>query len=231
MFWTELLRFAGNVTTLIGLAAIGLIVLAIAIWRLIGKRDGAKTLLIVGSAIIVLVFVVGFFSQHPVYEVRAFVLDPQHLPVNNATVTSSLGGEAKQISGGWQFDIPVDTVPSDHKLTVYAMLNASFLKGQSEVTLGSDFHPNVTIKLTHDETTIRGIITDDAGRALEGVTASIVGFGSEMIRTKADGSFQLAAHAADGQVVRLHAEKPGFLPGGGWYPAGTTPAQIVLRRW
>ena len=63
MFWTELLRFAGNVTTLIGLAALGLIVLAIAIWRLIGKRDGAKTLLIVGSAIIVLVFVVGFFSQ------------------------------------------------------------------------------------------------------------------------------------------------------------------------
>jgi hypothetical protein len=113
---------------------------------------------------------------------------------------------------------------------VYATVPASFLKSQNEITLGPDFHPNTTIQLTHPETDIRGIVTDDMGRAIEGASVSVVGYGYQMVRTKADGGFELAAHAADGQQVELHAEKLGFEPVGGWYAAGTAPVDLVLKR-
>jgi hypothetical protein len=125
---------------------------------------------------------------------------------------------------------PAASVPTDHKLTVYATVAASFLKGQSDITLADDFHPNATIYLTHPQTTIRGIVTDDRGRAMEGEAISVIGYGIEMVRSRADGRFELPAHAAKGQQVELHAEKAGSTPGGGWYPAGTTPAELTLRR-
>ena len=40
------------------------------------------------------------------YRVRVTVLNPQQQPINDAKVTSSMGGEPKKVEGGWQFDIP-----------------------------------------------------------------------------------------------------------------------------
>jgi hypothetical protein len=169
-------------------------------------------------------------NEPSVYQLRVVVLDPQQTPLEDAKVWSSLGGEPKKVAGGWQFDIPVASLPSDRKLTVYATESASFLKGQSQLTLASDVHPNTTIQLMHPETTVRGIVTDAKGHAIEGVAVSVIGHGNETVRTKADGGFELPAHAADGQQVELHAEKGGFTPSGGWFPAGTVPAELVLKR-
>jgi len=172
----------------------------------------------------------GHKNEPSVYQLRVVVLDPQQTPVEDARVWSSSGGEPKKVAGGWQFDIPAASLPSDRRLTVYAMVSASFLKGQSQLTLTSDFHPNTTIYLSHPETSVRGIVTDEKGHALEGVAVSVVGHGNETVRTKTDGGFELAAHAADGQQVELHAERAGFVPTGGWYPAGSAPAELVLKR-
>jgi len=117
-----------------------------------------------------------------------------------------------------------------YKLTVYATEPASFLKGQSTITLAADFHPNVTINLKHPETIVRGIVTDEKGRAIEGASVSVIGHGSERVQTSGDGEFELPAHASDGQQVELHAEKVRFVATGGWYPAGATPAELILKR-
>src|SRR5258708_509194 len=111
-------------------------------------------------------------NEPSIYQLRAVVLDPQQIPVEDAKVWSSFGGEPKRVAGGWQFDIPASSVPSDRKMIVYATVPASFLKGQSQISLGSDFHVNTTIHLTHSETDIRGIVTDDKGRAIEGAAVS-----------------------------------------------------------
>jgi|ERR1700733_1509132 len=228
--WTILLKAAAGVSTVWTLTAFGLVVLTLLAVYKQSKNTALRIVAIVGALILVLAAILGYFHQHSVYEVRVVVLDLQQVPVESAKVTSSLGGEAKKISGGWQFDIPVASVPANQKLTVYAALGAAFLQGQNQITLGADFHPDITINLAHAETTVRGIVTDEGGRALEGVNVGVVGYGGETVRTKADGGFQLSAHAADGQFVQLHAEKSGFLPGGGWHPAGTAPAEVVLRR-
>ena len=195
-----------------------------------GGTVAVGAIVLLGLVPILASIYVTIHKESSVYQLRAVVVDPQQTPVEDAKVWSSLGGEPKKVSGGWQFDIPAASIPSDHKLTIYATVPASFLKGQSDVILTSDFHPATTIHLIHPESTIRGIVTDDKGRAVEGATVTVVGHGSEMVRTKADGGFELPAHAADGQQVELHAERDGFSPSSGWYPAGTTPAELVLKR-
>ena len=127
------------------------------------------------------------------------------------SVWSSMGGEPKKVAGGWQFDIPSESKPTDGNLTIYATVRAAFLVGQSQVLLAVDHHPSVTVKLIRDQTaTIRGIVSDSQGRSLSGVRVHIVGYASEAVITGEDGNFVLAAHAAEGQQVELHAEKSGL---------------------
>jgi hypothetical protein len=226
-----LLKAASAISTAWSLAAFAiaaLVFLATHKQKAAARRTGTAT--VAAIVLLALVPIVGSFYKPSIYQLRTIVLDPLQVPVEDAKVWSSLGGEPKKISGGWQFDIPAASVAADRRLTVYATVAASFLVGQSEITLASDFHPNATIHLLHPETTIRGIVTDERGGAIEGAAVSVVGYGGEMIRTKADGGFELPAHAADGQQVELYAEKLGFAPGAAWYPAGAAPAELTLRR-
>jgi hypothetical protein len=54
------------------------------------------------------------------------VVEPQGIAVKDekeadgVEVWSSLGGEPKRVSGGWQFDIPNASKPKDGKLSIYA---------------------------------------------------------------------------------------------------------------
>jgi hypothetical protein len=61
-----------------------------------------------------------------IYRVRVVVVASDGVPSNEARVWSSMGGEAKKVDGGWQFDIPAKTKPADGKLTVYAEVNSAF---------------------------------------------------------------------------------------------------------
>jgi tetratricopeptide (TPR) repeat protein len=164
-----------------------------------------------------------------IYRVRATVVDPQGGPVENATVWSMIGGEPKKVPGGWQFDIPVAIKPQDGKLTIYARIPSAFLIGSSDLQLGADLNPTVTVKLKKEESaSVRGQVIDDQNKAIPGVRVSVVGYESEAVITQAGGNFDLPAHAANGQSVQLHAEKDRYSAVDQLHPAGDTPATLIL---
>ncbi len=170
-------------------------------------------------------------SDPAVYRVRVIVLSPQNMPINDAKVTSSMGGEPMKVEGGWQFVIPSESKPKNGKLTVYADVPNAFLQGMQNVLLGEDRAPTATVQLaSRPVARIRGIVVDKALRAMAGTQVSIVGYGSEAVTTQGDGSFSLSAHSADGQQVQLHAEKSGYKALNQWYSAGDTSATVVLER-
>ncbi len=166
-----------------------------------------------------------------IYRVRVTVLDPQQMPVDEARVWSSMGGEAKKVAGGWQFDIPAATRPAGGKLTVYASVASAFLAGRSDLLLADDHNPTTTVQLARDTSaTIRGIVVDGSGKALAGARVSVTGYESEAVLTPAGGNFVLLAHASDGQQVLVSAEKEGYAPLTQWHPAGDEPLTLALER-
>lgn len=166
-----------------------------------------------------------------IYRIRVTVVGPENVPVDGAHVWSSVGGEPKKVEGGWQFDVPSAAKPADGSVTIWAKIENTALHGDTSVRLGKDHSPTCRIDLQRDETaTIRGIVTDGDGHALDGVRTSIVGYGPESVTTKSDGGFTLPAHVASGQVAQIHAEKDGYLPVTQDHPAGGLPATIMLEK-
>ncbi len=173
----------------------------------------------------------GASAKDASYRVRVIVVDSHQTPVNDAKVTSSIGGEPQRVEGGWQFVVPKDTKPLDGKVIFYASKDAAFLKGQTALQLDDDHNPSVTVQLASDRTAkVLGIVEDDKQSAIAGATVSVIGYDSEAVETKSSGSFSLPAHAADGQQVQLHAEKSGYRAANQWCPAGDSPCSILLQR-
>ena len=151
--------------------------------------------------------------------------------MEDAKVWTSVGGELKQVAGGWELDIPLSKVPADGKITVHAAKESAFLSGSSETRLGKDLAPTMTLRLAaNPPATVRGIVLDESGNALEGVRVSVIGHEEEAVATGAGGQFILPAHAATDQQVRLHAEKPGYRGITQIHPAGSFPATLTLER-
>src|SRR6476660_3412569 len=86
-----------------------------------------------------------------IYRVRV-VLVYRGAPIDQGRVWSSLGGEAKKVSAGWEFDIPPVTLPADHKLEIYASDDPRFLQGQTNLVLGADMNPKTTIEMQRKDT-------------------------------------------------------------------------------
>jgi len=189
-----------------------------------------------GAAAFVLVLVWWLSPWSPiesadVIRLRVLVLGSGDSPVEDARVWTSLGGEPKQVAGGWEFDIPISKVPADGRVTVHATKETAFLSGSSEVRLGKDLAPTATVRLAASQTaTVRGIVLDESGNAAEGVRVSVVGHEEETVTTGAGGQFVLPAHAADGQQMQLHAEKPGYQGITQGHMAGSFPATLTLER-
>jgi len=165
------------------------------------------------------------------YRLRVTVLGPQGQPVEDAEVRSTVGGERKKVEGGWQVDVPAGALPADRTVTVYADKPSAFLRGSREITLDKDFQPVVSIALREDRSArLLGSVQDEDGHSLSGARVNVAGYEAEAVTTGAEGGFVLAAHAALGQMVRLHAEKQGFQPVDQDHPAGNGPATLVLQR-
>jgi hypothetical protein len=167
-----------------------------------------------------------------IYRVRVTVIDGLNNPVDDARVRSTVGGEPKKVEGGWQFDIPAASKPLNGKVTFYATKENAFSRGQSELQLGDDPNPAITVKITRptEGVMIRGIVTDESGRAIAGARVSILGYEAEAVVTRPDGGFVLPAHAADGQQVRLHVEAAKYKAVSQWHPAGEFSVEIRLVR-
>ncbi|MFL6260537.1 MAG: carboxypeptidase-like regulatory domain-containing protein [Thermoanaerobaculia bacterium] len=161
---------------------------------------------------------------------RVLVLDSKENMVDDARVWTTVGGESKKIAGGWELDIPRSKIPADGRITVYADQVTAFLSGSSAVRLGDDLAPSTTVRLIAPTSAkVRGIVLNGAGKALEGVQVSVVGYEEGAVTTGPSGQFVLAAHAADGQQVQLHAEKDGYGAITQFQPAGTFPAMLILE--
>lgn len=170
-------------------------------------------------------------KEQAIYRVRITVYDPQGIPVQDARVTSSFGGEPKKVDAGWEMDIPAATVPKGEKLRITATKESAYLKDQVEIALGDERNPTVSLKLVHDASaTVRGQVVDDKGRAVAGARVTVVGYGNEAVVTKEDGNFVLPSHKAVDQQVLLHAEAKGYRSESQWHPAGDYPAVIKLKK-
>ncbi len=227
-------KTAAGVTTMWGLCGIAIVALLYLSLKQRGKVPPIVWGIVAGIVLLALVPTWGHIrlvrdQQNALYDLRVTVLDAQKVPVDDARVWASTNAIPKKVEGGWEFSIPSGSKPADGKLSVYAQ--NSFSTGRTEVQLKDDYHPTVTIQLMADETAqVRGMVLDADGEAVAGAFVSVVGYGSEAFTTKADGSFMLPAHAAEGQQVQLHAEKQGYRPVNLWCPAGKAPATLVLER-
>jgi hypothetical protein len=200
----------------------------------INKAPLPVAFIVIAAALLIALGAYVYFNwgdKGGIYRVRATVISPQGVPVENAYVWSLVGGEAKRVAGGWEFNIPAAIKPQDGKVTLVAEQKDAYLKGQTELTLDKDFNPTVIIRLARDTSaTVHGQVTDSKGRAVAGAQVFIPGHESEKVITKEGGNFALPAHAAVDQPVQVVAEKAGVGNARLWHPAGNTPVQLVLQR-
>ncbi|HXC24847.1 MAG TPA: carboxypeptidase-like regulatory domain-containing protein [Gemmatimonadaceae bacterium] len=236
----RILDAASHITTPIRLAAFAIAVLAILL-VLVHIRTGAKNppRLAWGVIAIVILAVAPFIADTiiqsdarlAIYRLRVTVLDATGLPASADTVWSSVGGEPKHVAGGWEFDIPVQTVPHNRVVTLYASHAKTCERGTAQTTVGSDLNPSVPLTLTSDTTAqITGTVRDEANANLAGATVSVDGYADhESVVTNALGAFRLPAHATSCEQVRLHAEKAGYDPADEYAFAGRGAASLTLR--
>jgi hypothetical protein len=150
-------------------------------------------------------------DKNTIYRVRVTVLNDQKLPIEDARVWSTIGGEAMKVAGGWHFEIPSAKRPQDGKLEIFASQENAYLKGSCELQLSADYNPAVVIQLERDTSAkIRGRVVDGRDRAVAGARVSVAGYEDDAVITKESGNFELPAHAATGQMVRLYVEKRGY---------------------
>jgi hypothetical protein len=178
-----------------------------------------------------------FFTRTAIYRLRVTVVEAQGIAVKDeeeakgVKVWSSLGGEPKRVTGGWQFDIPNAAKPKDGKLSIFASKESAFLTGRTDLILADDFNPAVILNLRRDDSAkVRGQVIDVRQGGVAGVRVFVSGYASEAVITDVGGNFELPAHAADGQHILLHAEKKGYRPAREYFSAGDKPVEVKLER-
>jgi hypothetical protein len=228
----QALKIASHITHPVTIAAFALVFAASAFaLALRAKRPRIAWVLAAGIIVLGLAPLGAstFLQSRGVYRVRVVVLGPGRSPVDDAHVISSNGGEPKKVEGGWEFDIPPQSRPADGKLKLFASVNSAFLAGSSTVVLDKDYYPVVEIQLGQDTSAIiRGDVIDEHGRPVADVRVWIPGY-ADIAISDTVGTFVLPAHAADGQIVRLRAQKD-QLTADISAPAGTAPVELMLKR-
>jgi hypothetical protein len=228
---SQIFQIAAKISTPWALAAFAIAALVFLFSKQRGKVSPVAWGVIAAIVLLGIVPILAQLGSLAVYRVRVNVINPQGVPVEDAKVWSSVGGEPKKVASGWEFDIPAAVKPADGKLTVWASLDAAYWKGSREVQLDRDRNPAITIQLDSDKTaTVRGLVIGRAGRAISGARVTVAGYESEGVVTQAGGNFVLPAHAARDQNVLLHAEAKGYAGATQYQQAGDRPATIVLDR-
>lgn len=237
----ELIKTSLKVTTPWSLAAFAIAALVVIVSLLVIKPNAAtrKIMWICAAAITFLGLVpiiISMFVAPPVasvYRIRVTVVSPEKTPVEDAKVWSTIGGEAKKVAGGWEFDIPVVSKPATGKFTVFAEQPNAFLAGSQEIVLGVDagIATAVTVPLEKVKSArVRGHVQNEEGTTLGGARVMVAGYASEMIVTSDNGGFELPGHAASGQHVLVHVQKDGYVSSQLSHLAGEEPLVVMLRK-
>jgi hypothetical protein len=233
--WEKALELASHITHPWTIAVfVSVIAAIIFIWALRAKKTilPRAVLIILAAGIVALglapLAADTYQKSRGIYHVRVTVLGTDHSPNNDAHVTSTAGGDPKKVEGGWEFDIAPQAKPANGKLVLLATEKNAFLTGSTTLTLADDYYPTATIQLTTDASaTIRGVVLDERAHSVSGAHVSVLGYPA--VVTDETGNFSLPAHAAEGQIVQLRAEKDS-LSATDSAPAGNTPVTLILKR-
>jgi len=228
--WEKALEIASHTVHPVAAAAFAL-VLAAYLFSIALKKRQSRVVWLLAAVILLLglspLLSSTYLQSRGLYRVRVFVLDADKQPVDDAHVTSSNGGEPKKVEAGWEFDVPPQSLPADGKLKLFASVKSAFLAGASTIVLDSDYFPTVEIQLDRDTSaTVRGVVIDEHRRSVAGAQVSIPGY-SDVAETDQMGNFVLPAHAADGQIVQVRAQK-GQLVASMSVPAGNAAVELML---
>lgn len=166
-----------------------------------------------------------------IYRVKVNVVNDKQEPVSDFDGWNSWDTRKVRASNSWSFDIPEVQKPPDGKITAYAVKESAYLTGSKPIVLDKNFDITETLLLTKDSSArIRGQVQDERGRQVEGARVTVYGRESEGLpKTGADGRFDLAAHAAEGERVQVYAIK-GNYDSREWYQAGRTEVTVTLKR-
>jgi hypothetical protein len=164
------------------------------------------------------------------YDVRVTVLSPGQVPVDDARVWSSRGGEPKKVDGGWEFDIDIPRNEIPAKLTVWASVDSRGWSGSQDLMLNEDHSVPAGIQLAaKGEVPIMGMVVHEDGNSIANALVWIVGNGKDVRNSDGTGNFELPSHALPGATVTLHAEKPPLLPAEKDYVVGSGAVRLTLR--
>jgi multidrug efflux pump subunit AcrA (membrane-fusion protein) len=229
--WEKALEMASRITHPYSVAAFALVFAAMALLLAIRAKKPriawllAAALLILGISPLI---ASTFLASRGVYHIRVVVMGTGGQPVNQADLSSSAGGELKEASGNWEFDLAPQAKPSSGQITFYASVKDAYLAGNSSLALKEDYFPTVTIQLLAlPPVILRGSVVDENGESVSGAHVAVSGY-SEIATTNEMGNFSLPAHHAEGQLVPVRAEK-GDRVAEISVTAGKD-AQLVLRR-
>jgi hypothetical protein len=208
--WEKALELASRITHPYTVAVFVAVLVAFELWALRRARKPriawllAATLLVLGISPLV---ASTFLVSRGVYHIRVVVLGTDGQPVNQAEISSTAGGELKQASGNWEFDLAPQARPSSGQITFYASVKDAYLAGSSPLALKDDYFPAVSVQLRPlPPATIRGTVVDENGKSVSGARVAVSGF-SDIATTGEMGNFCLPAHHAEGQLVSIRAEK------------------------
>ncbi len=197
-------------------------------WKVHRTKPGLTWFLVVVATLLGLAAILAqLFPQiRGIYRVQITVVSPGGQQVNDAKVTSTIDGTKKKAEDTWQLDIAPQVRPADRKVTVYAQRPDAYQAGNTTFEFGNDYTPSVTIHLAAlAPVTMRGTVRDDHGKSVSQARVSVSGYHNVAV-TDDMGNFELPAHAAEGQLVALHAEKE-ELVADVTVPAGTNVTLIV----
>lgn len=195
------------------------------------SRNHKSIAIVVALAMIALFTVFYFREDKPdIYRVRVTVIGEEKTPIEDAKVWSSVGGEAKKVAGGWQFDIARGSLPKEAKLSIYAEKEGSQSRGTQQIELKEDRNPTVKIELGSDKTaSVRGMVVDEKGTAISKATVFVIGYEKEAVETQI-GGFQLQTHQAKGEWVTVYAQREGYKAARQNVIAGDGQVQITLEK-
>lgn len=225
----QVFRIAGHIPHPLVVAAVALLAAAVVLVLLLrAKRPFLAVVSVVGIVALGLAPLVisTIVRSRGVYRINVVVVRPDQSLADIAQVKASNKGDLKMVPGGWELEIPPQTIPAGGTVTFSAAVKDEFLNGKSTLLLAEDYYPTATIQLVADTSAVlRGVVVDESLVAIAGATVSIEG-NSEKAVTDKKGNFVLSAHAGQGQTVEVTARK-GALTGHLSAPAGKV-IEIVL---
>ena len=221
----RLIEIASNVSTPLALAGLIVALLFLLAKAILKKQNGGQTdgikvalrvfngFLALASLCVVLGFsgfVISSVNENSFYSIKVTILTEDNHVVNDCQLVSSLGGELKKTSYGWEVELAVDRVEKDDSLTLYVEKTATGLTGSSKVHLGNKLKLKTSVILRKSiNYGVTGQVVDQMNRSVVGVNVTSLRSGVTT-KTNDDGIFHFDSLGMKGDEVVLHFEKNGY---------------------